>query len=69
MKEIKTRELRLVKGEGRQACQAHYRIVKLVNVLMIPNVGEVDVGMMLTRSDLNEAIKQGIKVIIYEARE
>lgn len=66
MKSTRTREITLVKEVGRQT---HYRIVKLVNLLVVVNVGEVDVGMTLTRSDLQEAIQQDIKVLIYEARE
>jgi len=66
VKSTRTREITLVKEVGRQT---HYRIVKLVNLLVVVNVGEVDVGMTLTRSDLQEAIQQDIKVLIYEARE
>ena len=66
-KALKSREVPVVKEN--QSKHGGYRVVKLVNVLRVQDVGDVDVGMMLTRGDLQKAIQHGIRVIINEARE
>ena len=66
-KKSKSWEIHVVKED--QSKNGGYRVVKLVNVLRVQDVGDVDVGMVLTRGDLQKAIQQGIRVVINEERE